>query len=176
MSGFRIATWNLNSRRKKPKAAALSAINGISADVTALQEVMGNEIKTIREATRSTATVAPCSPRRSTHRPTLRGGWGAPSLLPHDTHVLEAGVVGGLPKPIRGLWARAELPEQGLITLVSWQTPSSNRKTKMHGYRAMSEWLTEAPRPLAVCADLNTWNDPIDLKRADPAERVVRRA
>ena len=147
----------------------MSAINGISADVIALQEVMGNEIKTIREDHKEHRDGGALF-SQEVHTPTDPEKWmGCALLLPHDTHVLEAGVVGALPKPIRGLWARAELPEQGLITLVSWQTPSENRKTKMNGYRAMNEWLAEAPRPLAICADLNTWNDPVDLERADPS-------
>lgn len=38
----------------------------------------------------------------------------------------------------------------------------------MEAYAAMSEWLSDAPRPLVLGADLNTWQDPVDLVAADP--------
>ena len=63
------------------------------------------------------------------------------------------------------------MPSRGELTVVSWHTPnaaSDGRAVKMAAYSAMGEWLQQAPRPLVVGADLNTWVCPVDLLVADP--------
>jgi endonuclease/exonuclease/phosphatase family metal-dependent hydrolase len=87
--------------------------------------------------------------------------------------VVEAGLIGDLPKPQRGLWVRAAYPGRGEVTVVSWHTPNAagdGREVKMAAYAAMSEWLRAASRPVVIGADLNTWVDPVELRVADPAD------
>ena len=99
---------------------------------------------------------------------------GCGLMFEPGTEVLDVGVVPTLPKPQRSLWARVEIPGRGTMTVVSWHTPNragDGLATKMAAYRAMSQWLTDAPRPLVLGADLNTWLDPVDLAildRGDP--------
>jgi hypothetical protein len=38
----------------------------------------------------------------------------------------------------------------------------------MTAFRAMSDWLEAAPRPLVLGADLNTWMDPVELAKPEP--------
>jgi hypothetical protein len=59
------------------------------------------------------------------------------------------------------------------MTVVSWHGPnkySDGLEGKMDAYRAMSSWLADAPRPLVLGADLNTWRDPVDLIEPEPGE------
>lgn len=44
----------------------------------------------------------------------------------------------------------------------------------MQAYSVMSRWLADAPRPLILGADLNTWRDPVDLIEAGPADPYCR--
>jgi exonuclease III len=96
---------------------------------------------------------------------------GCALLLAEGTEILETDVFPELPKPQRGLRARIRLPNCLELTAISWHTPNAagdGRATKMAAYRAMSDRLQGAPRPLAIGADLNTWHDQIELEIADP--------
>jgi endonuclease/exonuclease/phosphatase family metal-dependent hydrolase len=90
-----------------------------------------------------------------------------------DLAVLDAGVITTLPKPQRSCWARLQFPSGAEVTVVSWHTPNragDGLIAKMAAYEAMTTWLAEAPRPIVLGADLNTWQDPVELVAAEPGE------
>jgi endonuclease/exonuclease/phosphatase family metal-dependent hydrolase len=95
---------------------------------------------------------------------------GSALLFPERTRVLDRGVIEGLPKPQRGVWATVDMPQVGDLTAVSWHSPNKagdSLAVKMDAFRAMSAWLEGAGRPLVLGADLNTWMDPIELAKPD---------
>lgn len=164
---WRFVSWNLDWWQRRPEQVPRrSLLESYDADVVALQEVQGSVAKSLREL----------HPRPSIFSQEVHPGatwaWmGCGLLLRTGTRVLDSGVVSTLPKPQRSVWARVEVPSRGKLTVVSWHTPNAagdGRAVKMAAYSAMSEWLQQAPRPLVVGADLNTWVDPVDLLVADP--------
>jgi len=168
MTTWRAATWNLDHRRRNQRRTSpWELIRRAQADVCALQEVQGHEIGIIRNELPGVSLFS-----QELYEPANLRWMGCGLLFPDGTEIIEADVFPELPKPQRGLWARAQLPEQGEVTIASWHSPNAagdGRETKMAAYRAMSAWLAAAPRPLVLGADLNTWQDPIELEQADPA-------
>ena len=133
----------------------------------ALQEVRGSDVRAAHDATEGQALFS-----QEVFPPaTLR--WMGCGLLIRTGEVLDAGVIGDLPKPQRSLWARVSHPTLGPVTVVSWHAPNragDGLEAKMAAFRATSEWLEAAPRPLLIGADLNTWRDPVDLVRPESGE------
>lgn len=96
---------------------------------------------------------------------------GCAVLLPGRGEVLAAGLIQGLPKTQRGLWAQVVVPGTEPVMVVSWHAPnaaSDGRQDKMTADAAMHRWLAGASWPLVVGTDLNTWTDPVDLQPPDP--------
>jgi endonuclease/exonuclease/phosphatase family metal-dependent hydrolase len=166
---WRIATWNLDHRRRNPRRRSpWKLIRDARADVVALQEVQGREIAIIRRE-----HLGPSLFTQELYEPANLRWIGSGLLLIKGAEILEAGVFPQLPKPQRGIWARVGLPDGGEITAVSWHTPNAagdGRRAKMAAYRAVSDWLVNAPHPLVLGADLNTWHDPLDLGMADKGD------
>ncbi len=164
---WRVATWNLDHRRRNPRRTSRwDLIRRAHAEVVALQEVEGREIRRFREEHDGESLFS-----QELYEPANMRWMGCGLLLPAGTKIIDAGVFAALPKPQRGLWARIRVPEQGELTAVSWHSPNAagdTREVKMAAYRAMSDWLGDAPRPLLLGADLNTWHDPVELASADP--------
>lgn len=162
---WRAATWNLDHRRRNPRRTSRwDLIRRARAEVVALQEVEGREIRRFREEHDGELLFS-----QELYEPANMRWMGCGLLLPPGTEIIDAGVFQALPKPQRALWARVRLPEQGEMTAVSWHSPNAagdTREVKMAAYRAMSHWLVDAPRPLILGADLNTWRDPVELVRA----------
>jgi exonuclease III len=169
MTNWRAATWNLDHRRRNPRRISpWDLLRHTEADVVALQEVQGHEIRILRQQHPGESLFS-----QVIYEPANLRWMGCGLLMPDGTEIAEAGVFPELPKPQRGLWARVQLPDQGEVTVVSWHSPNAagdGRKIKMAAYRAMSDWLAAAERPLVLGADLNTWHDPVDLEQADPAD------
>ncbi|MBL8775496.1 MAG: endonuclease/exonuclease/phosphatase family protein [Acidimicrobiales bacterium] len=133
-----------------------------------LQEVKGGVAKAVRAAHPGT-----CVFSQEVFEEATWGWMGCGVLLRRGAEILDCGVVGGLPKPQRSLWARVRRPDGQEVTAVSWHTPNAagdGVAVKMAAYSSMSEWLASAPRPLVLGADLNTWRDPIDLIDPDPSD------
>src|SRR4051794_18085969 len=98
---------------------------------------------------------------------------GCGLLLAPEMELLATGVIHELPKPQRGLWARIRSEKTGELTAVSWHSPNAagdGRSVKMEAYKTMMKWLSRAPRPLVLGADLNTWIDPVEVEEADPGD------
>jgi exonuclease III len=165
---WRVASWNLDWwARNRRRISPWELICQANADVFALQEVRGSEVRTIR----SHHTGISIFSQEVYPRGTLR--WmGCGLLLPKSAKVLGVGVVDELPKPQRGLWARVALPV-GELTLVSWHAPNrvgDGLDVKMNAYRAMTDWLAAVDGPVVLGADLNTWTDPVDLLEVDTGD------
>lgn len=164
---WRFVTWNLDWWEKYPERMPRSVVLArLDAAVVALQEVKGSVAKALRSTHPGPAVFS-----QEVYAPASWRWMGCGLLLQASTRVIDSGVVPTLPKPQRSLWARVELPDGLEVTVVSWHTPNAagdGREVKMQAYSAMSEWLAQAPRPLAIGADLNTWQDPVDLAAADP--------
>lgn len=163
---FRAATWNLDHRRRNPRRTSpWDLIRRARAEIVALQEVQGREIRILREQHLGVSLFS-----QELHEAANRRWMGCGLLFPPGAEILEAGVFPGLPKPQRGLWARVRLKHLGELTAVSWHSPNAagdGRAVKEAAYRAMSDWLAAAQVPLVLGADLNTWHDPIELLPPD---------
>jgi exonuclease III len=164
---WRVLTWNLDWWKKNPpQRSPQSLLDQVRADVTALQEVRGAAVRTLERSHDGPALFS-----QELHPEASMRWMGCALLMPPATIILEAGLIEELPKPQRSLWARIDLPEQGEITVVSWHTPNAagdGREVKMAAYETMTSWLDQAPRPLVLGADLNTWRDPVDLLAVEP--------
>ncbi len=165
MPSWRFATWNLDFRMRNPRRTSpWQLIRRARADVFALQEVQGREIRVLRNEHDGEAVFS----QELYERANLR--WmGCGLLLAPGGEVLNAGVFLTLPKPQRGLWARVRLPGIGEMTAVSWHSPNAagdTRPVKIAVYAGMTEWLARAERPIVLGADLNTWHDPVELVAA----------
>lgn len=95
---WRVATWNLdwwarNPRRKLPWELICEA----KADVFALQEVRGSEIRTLREHHTGISIFS-----QEVYPPATLRWMGCGLLLPAGTDVLDVGVIDELPKPPAG--------------------------------------------------------------------------
>lgn len=166
-TGWRIATWNLDWwRRYERRRSPWELIAALAADFVALQEVGGRDIAAIRES-----HPGPSLFSHELHPSATLRWMGCGLLLPPGARVLDAGLIDGLPKPQRSLWARVAIPQMGPLTIVSWHAPNAagdGRETKMQGFRAATAWLCQAPRPLLLGADLNAAGDPPALRDPDP--------
>jgi len=166
---MRVVSWNLNWWNRRPeRVTRASVIASHDADIVLLQEVSGSIAKSLRESHSGPSVFSQELHAGATWR------WMGCALLVRDGgRIIASGVVAGLPKPQRGLWARVELPTGQTLSAVSWHTPNAagdGRVTKMAAYKTMSEWLVSEAHPLLVGADLNTWVDPIDLAAPDRAD------
>ena len=163
---FKAATWNLDHRRRNPRRTSpWELIRRSRAEVVALQEVQGGEIRILREEHLGVSLFS-----QELHEAANLRWMGCGLLLPPGAEVLAAGVFPELPKPQRALWARVRLGRLGELTAVSWHSPNAagdGRAVKEAAYRAMSDWLATTQGPRLVGADLNTWNDPIELVPPD---------
>lgn len=162
---MRFATWNLDwwHRNTAPEGRA-DLLGQVAADVVALQEVSSVVARPLGER-----HAGPCVFSQDVHPEATWRWMGCGLLFPPAAQVLEVGLVQGLPKPQRSLWARVELPHLGRVTVVSWHTPNAagdGREVKMAAYETMSGWLADVTGPVMVGADLNTWRDPVDLVAA----------
>jgi endonuclease/exonuclease/phosphatase family metal-dependent hydrolase len=163
---MRFATWNLDwwNRSDRPDAR-VALLESSAVDLVALQEVSAAVVAPLRESHDGPLLFSQEVYAEATWR------WmGCGLVLPPGTEVLEAGVVTTLPKPQRSLWAKVELPELGVATVVSWHAPNAagdGRDAKMLAYREMSRWLTATEEPLLLGADINSWRDPVTLLPAD---------
>lgn len=163
---MRAVMWNLNWRRRGPATQQLELIQRCAADVVLLQEVHGQLMDELGVACRGDSCFSP-----DLHPQATRRWMGCAVLLPAGGEICEHGLIWGLPKPQRGLWARVALPGGQELLVVSWHTPNARRDgraAKEAAYVAMHRWLADAPRPLLLGADLNTWHD-----RVDPEEPPV---
>lgn len=163
----RVATWNLDWWQRSPRLTEPSElIAEIAADVVALHEVRG--VRALRAAHPGVSLFS-----QELYEPAKLSWMGCAILLPPETAVIEAGVIETLPKPQRAIWARAALQGGTELTVVSWHAPNKagdGLETKMDAYKVVSEWLTDAPRPLVLGVDLNTWRDPVQLIEPEPGE------
>lgn len=169
---MRFATWNLDWWQRNPSLILRSdLLERYAADVVALQEVRGSVAKDLR-ARHSGPTLF-----SQELYPAASWRWmGCGLILRPGARVLDSGVMDSLPKPQRGIWATIELGVQRL-TAASWHAPNvpgDGLAAKMAAYEAMSEWLSTAPAPVVLGADLNTWRDPIDPIVPDPLEPFYR--
>jgi exonuclease III len=164
VSALRMATWNLDWWERNPELRPkLELLQEHERGVIALQEVNAKIAGAIR-------TVWP-QPRavfsQDVYGPASWRWMGCALLFPAETEIHGAGVIDGLPKPQRSLYVTATLQDQAPMTFVSWHTPNAagdGRAKKMGAYAAMTDWLIERRSELVVLgADLNTWNDPVDL-------------
>lgn len=166
---WRIASWNLDYWRRHPeRVAKQSLLDQVGADVIALQEVRGAQARQFA-ATHAGPTVF----SHDLHPGATLRWMGCGLLVNAGAKVHAAGVVASLPKPQRSVWARVALPGQGAVTIVSWHAPNAagdGREVKMTAFAAISAWLRTAERPLVLCGDFNTWNDPVELTDPDPAD------
>lgn len=162
---FRFATWNVD--QFSSSEARWSLLAEARADVIALQEVVGRDV-----AAHTARHAGPTLFSQDVYGPATRRWIGCGLMFPEGTEVLDAGVVEALPKPQRCLWARVRLSGRE-ITSVSWHAPNAagdGRSAKMEAYEAMSRWLRSQSGTVILGADLNTWEDPVDLVDADPAD------
>ncbi|MDQ3571467.1 MAG: endonuclease/exonuclease/phosphatase family protein [Actinomycetota bacterium] len=168
MQSWRFATWNLDVHQRNPRLASpWDLIASTSAEVFAIQELKGSDIEVLRDKHPGESLFS------LDYRPDSNRTWSSCALLlPKDAEVLDVGVVPGLPRVQRSLWARVELPGIGQMTVVSWHAEhgagAEGRVRKPVAFRAMSAWLVEAPRPLALGADVNSWSDRVDLVKPEP--------
>lgn len=163
---MRALTWNLNWRRRGPAAPQLELIERCAADVVLLQEVAGALVDQLRTVCRGDSSFS-----QELHPEATLRWMGCAVLLPAGGEICEHGLIWGLPKPQRGLWARVALPGGQELLAVSWHSPNAardGRAVKEAAYAEMHRWLADAPRPLLLGADLNTWHD-----RVDPEEPPV---
>jgi len=164
---WRAVSWNLNWWNKRERALApTDLIRRYDADVVMLQEVSGRDLQRSHDG--------PSVFSQDVH-PGANWGWmGCGLLLRPGTEIIESGVVTGLPKPQRSIWARIILPGETVeLTVVSWHAPNragDGLEVKMAAFEVMAEWLHRAARPVCIGADLNTWDDRVDLEMPDPAE------
>ena len=160
--GWRFVTWNVDWWRRRPQQVPRADfIAGFDADVVALQELSGAEAKVLRRSHRGPSIFS-----HEEYEPATWGWMGCGLLLRDGVEVLHQGVVLGLPKPQRSLWARIRMPGDDEVTVVSWHAPNAAGDgvgVKMAAYRAMSAWLAEQG-PVVLGADLNTWSDRLDLQ------------
>ena len=159
---MRFATWNLDWwHRSRAPAARVTLIERTGADIVALQEVSSDVANRLRDHRNG-----PCVFSQEVYPPATWRWMGCGLLFPQGARLVEAGVVEGLPKPQRSLWATAEFPDVGQVTVVSWHTPNAagdGREVKMAAYETMTDWLAGRDGPVLLGADLNTWRDPVDL-------------
>lgn len=163
---WRCVTWNVDWRARNPQQTPrLDYLDSCRATVVALQEVPGPWARRVLEESRRPAVFSQQVYERATWR------WmGCGLLFAEGTEILEQGVIGDLPKPQRGLWAKVRLPSGPTLTAVSWHAPNAagdGAPVKMTAYRTMNGWL-RGRGPVVLGADLNSWRDPVDLL---PAER-----
>ena len=166
---MRFVTWNLDwwdrNKQLRPPQELLKAQGDA---VIALQEVRGSEIDPLREShAGGTALFS-----QELYPGATRRWMGCALLLPSGAEVIDKGVVPGLPKPQRSIWATVRLPGGKATTLVSWHTPNAagggeKVKVKMQAYEAMSTWLAALTTPVILGGDFNTWVDPVDRQEAD---------
>lgn len=166
-----MATWNLDWWARNPEVRPkLELLQEHEHGVIALQEVNAKIAGAIK-------TVWPESRAVFSQDVYVRATWrwmGCALLFPAETEIHEVGVIDRLPKPQRSLYVTATLPDRTATTFVSWHSPNAagdGRADKMAAYAAMSDWLIERSSDLvALGADLNTWNDPVDLAPADQGD------
>ncbi len=166
---WRAATWNLDHRMRNPRRVSpWELIRRVRAEVVALQEVQGREIRVLRQEHPGVAIFS-----QELYAPANLRWMGCALLFPPGTEIIGTGVFPTLPKPQRGLWARVLVPDLGELTAISWHAPNAagdTREVKMAAYSAMSAWLAASKRPLLLGADLNTWLDPPELVPANSAD------
>lgn len=169
---MRFATWNLDWWQRNPeRVPRQELLDQCNADVVALQEVRGSVARQLRSR-----HPGPSLFSQELHLGATWSWMGCGLLLRVGTTVLDSGVIATLPKPQRGLWALIAVAGRRL-TVVSWHAPNipgDGLATKMSAFEAMSQWISTAPAPVVLGADLNSWRDPIDPLAADPLDRFYQ--
>ena len=92
---WRAATWNLDHRRRNPRLTSRwDLIRRAHAEVVALQELEGREIRRFREE-----HLGGCLFSQEIYKPANLRWMGCGLLLPPATEIIDAGVFPELPKP-----------------------------------------------------------------------------
>jgi endonuclease/exonuclease/phosphatase family metal-dependent hydrolase len=162
---MRVLTWNIDqfAGHREPQ---LRLIRGLNPDVVMLQEVKGWLVGRLHGWWDGPVVAG------SDFHPNAKPSWiTSVLLLPPATVLRAAGSLDGLPRPQRGVFADADIPGFGDVHLVSWHNENAvaDQPRKMAAFRAATAHLRNAPRPVVLGADLNTWTDPDRLVPADPA-------